>query len=53
MDGEWSQWGSFGVCDANGKKERQAGAELCQAQVKLRVIVYIGVKVEVEIVVKV
>ena len=29
---------------------KQAGAELCQAQVKLGVIVYIGVKVEVEIV---
>ena len=28
---------------------KQAGAELCQAQVKLGVIVYIGVKVEVEI----
>ena len=27
---------------------RQAGAELCQAQVKLEVLVYIGVKVEVE-----
>ena len=31
-------------------KKKQAGAELCQAQVKLGVIVYIGVKVEVEIV---
>ena len=29
-------------------KSKQAGAELCQAQVKLGVIVYIGVKVEVE-----
>ena len=27
------------------ENERQAGAELCQAQVKLRVIVFIGVKV--------
>ena len=27
------------------KKEEQAGAELCQAQDKLEVIVYIGVKV--------
>ena len=26
-------------------KEKQAGAELCQAQDKLEVIVYIGVKV--------
>ena len=34
-------------------KIKQAGAELCQAQVKLGVIVYIGVKVEVEIVVEV
>ena len=33
--------------------DKQAGAELCQTQVKLRVIVYIGVKVEVEIVVEV
>merc|ERR1719312_1353044 len=23
VDGEWSQWGSFGVCDANGKKQRK------------------------------
>ena len=22
VDGEWSQWGSFGVCGANGKKQR-------------------------------
>ena len=27
---------------------KQAGVELCQAQVKLEVIVYIGLKVEVE-----
>ena len=33
------------------EEEKQAGAELCQAQVKLGVIVYIGVKFEVEIVV--
>ena len=33
--------------DSNNSK--QAGAELCQAQVKLGVIVYIGVKVEVKI----
>ena len=31
------------------KFDEQAGAELCQAQVKLGVIVYIGVQVEVEI----
>ena len=35
------------------KDKIQAGAELCQAQVKLGVIVYIGVKVELEIVVEV
>ena len=35
------------------KKKKQAGAELCQAQVKLGVIVYIGVKLEVKIVVEV
>ena len=34
-------------------KWKQAGAELCQAQVKLGVIVYIGVKFEVKIVVDV
>ena len=34
-------------------KTTQAGAELCQAQVKLEVIVYIGIKVQVEIVVRV
>ena len=32
---------------------KQAGAELCQSQVKLGVLVYIGVKVELEIVVEV
>ena len=32
---------------------KQAGAELCQAQVKLKIMVYIGVKVEVEIVAEV
>ena len=31
------------------KKQKQAGAELCQAQDKLEVIVYIGVKVEFEL----
>ena len=35
------------------KEEKQAGAELCQAQDKLGVKVYIGVKVKVWIVVKV
>ena len=33
----------------NKKKIKQAGAELCQAQDKLEVIVYIGLKVEFEI----
>ena len=33
--------------------QEQAGAELCQAQVKLGVIVYIGVKFEAEILVEV
>ena len=33
--------------------KKQAGAELCQAQVELGVIVYIEVKVEIEIVVAV
>ena len=36
-----------------GINQEQAGAELGQAQVKLEVIVYIGEKVEVEIIVKV
>ena len=35
------------------EEKEQAGAELCQALVKLRVIVYIGVEVEVEILVEV
>ena len=35
------------------KRKEHAGVELCQAQGKLGVIVYIGVKVEVEIVVEV
>ena len=35
------------------KIKKNAGAELGQAQVKLEVIVYIGVKVEVDIVVEV
>ena len=34
------------------KVGEQAGAELCQAQVKLKVIVVIGVKAEFEIVVE-
>ena len=34
-------------------KRKQAGADLCQAQVKIGVIVYIGGKVEVEIVVEI
>ena len=34
------------------KDLQQAGAELCQAQFKLEVLVYIGGKVEVEIVVE-
>ena len=32
---------------------KQAGAELCQAQVKIEIIVVIGVKVEFEIVIEV
>ena len=35
------------------KTKKQAGAELCQAQVKLGVTVYIGVKVDVEIAVEI
>ena len=35
------------------KRRRQAGAGLCQARDKLGVIVYIGVKVEVDIVLEV
>ena len=35
--------------DGENEMKKQAGAELCQAQVQLGVIVYIGVKVEVEI----
>ena len=37
----------------NKKKVKQAGAELCQAQVKIEIIVVIGVKVEFEIVIEV
>ena len=38
-------------CNIFVRKIKQAGAELCQAQIKLGVIVYIRVKVEVEIIV--
>ena len=58
QNGKNGQNGHYGMADYGReysrnwilwKEQEQAGAELCQAQVKLGVIVYIGVKVEVEI----
>ena len=44
----WWCWLSRTSIPYYNEKCKQAGAELGQAQVKLEVLVYIGVKVEVE-----